>query len=298
MKTYLECIPCFFNQALKAANTAGANDIKKKEILDEIAKIVPKFSLKASPPEMAQIVHRIVRTISGNKDPYRKAKEKSNKLTLAAKDKLRIKIENSNNRLLTAVELAIAGNIIDFGPKSDLDVDSEINRILNEEKQTIKKENKALFQFKEFEKALKKAKTILYLGDNVGETIFDSLLLEEIKQVFPEKDIKYVVRATPIINDALYEDAYKAGIDKYAEIINSGVDSPGTVLSLCSKEFLQKFKQADLIISKGLGNYEALSHEAGPIYFLFMTKCPVIAKHLNCNIGNVILKKGRGKIIL
>jgi len=295
MKTYLECIPCFFRQALKASEIACTSDKRKKRIFDEIAKIIPDFSLESSPPEMAGLVHKIIRDISGKKDPYKKAKELSHKLTLAAKNKLRNKIKNTQNRLLTAVELAIAGNIIDFGPKSDLNVNDEINRIISEEKRAIKKENKALFQFNKFEKALKIAKKILYLGDNVGETIFDSLLLEEIKRIYSKKEIEYVVRAKPIINDALFEDAYKAGIDKYAKIITSGVDSPGTVLSLCSKEFLEKFKQADLIISKGLGNYEALSQEKGPIYFLFMAKCPVIARHLNCDIGNVILKKTKAK---
>jgi damage-control phosphatase, subfamily I len=291
MKTYLECIPCFFRQALEASQIAGTSIVKQKEILDKVAVEIPLFSLAATPPEMGRLVHDIVRKITKKKDPYLKVKAKSNKLALGIKNDLKNKVRRSKNRLLTAVELAIAGNIIDYGVKNTLDVNKELNKILSKEEKIIKKEDPALFQFKQFKSKLSKAKTILYLGDNVGETVFDSILLEEIKEMYPEKEIEYAVRAAPIINDALAEDAYKAGLDQYAKIITSGVDAPGTILSLCSQTFLKKFNNADLIISKGQGNYEALSQESGPIFFLFMAKCPVIAKHLNCDIGNIILKK-------
>ena len=98
-----------------------------------------------------------------------------------------------------------------------------------------------------------------------------------------------------VINDALIEDAYISGIDKIAEVISCGSDAPGTVLYLCSRKFLRLFNKAEMVISKGQGNYEALSQARRPIFFLFMAKCPVIAKNAQCNIGDINLLYHSGK---
>jgi len=101
--------------------------------------------------------------------------------------------------------------------------------------------------------------------------------------------ITYAVKEKPIINDALIEDAYQCGLDKVAKVISSGSDASGTVLSICSQEFLNVFNDADMIISKGQGNFEALSDAEKPIFFLFKVKCQIIATTVNGKIGNAIL---------
>ena len=289
MRTYLDCIPCFFKQALEAARLAGANPRMQKRIINELAKALPEFPLTSSPPEMGRIIYGTVNKITRKADPYKNIKAKSNRFALKLYGKLKDKVKRSEDRLLTAVELAIAGNIIDYGVKNSLDVDKELKKILQEEDKTIKKENESLFNYKRFKHALKKAKTILYLGDNAGETVFDRILIEEIKKLDKNKRIIYAVKKKPIINDALIEDARKCGIYKIAEIISSGLDIPGTVLPLCSKNFLEVYKNSDMIISKGQGNFESLSDEKKPIFFLFMAKCPVVAKDVGCKVGDVIL---------
>lgn len=289
MRTYLDCIPCFFKQALEAARLAGASPRTQKKIVNELAKVLPKFPLASSPPEMGRIVYGLVRKIAHKDDPYKKIKAKSNKFALRLYNKLKDKVRHSNDRLLTALELAIAGNIIDYGVKNSLDVDKELKRILNEENKAIKNESKALFNYSEFKRALRDARTILYLGDNAGETVFDRILIEEIKRLHKNKRVIYAVKERPIINDALIEDAKKCGIDKVAEVISSGLDTPGTVLPFCSKKFLKIYKNADIIISKGQGNFEALSDEKKAIFFLFMAKCPVVARDIGCNEGDIIL---------
>ena len=133
------------------------------------------------------------------------------------------------------------------------------------------------------------SKNILYLADNAGETIFDRVLIEEIKGLYGDKSIFYAVRERPIINDALKEDARACGIDRIADVISSGSDTPGTIISLCSEAFLKIYRDADMIISKGQGNFEALSDVSRPIFYLFMVKCPVVAKDLGCRIGDIIL---------
>jgi len=295
MRTYLDCIPCFFKQALEAGKIAGANKVTQKRILDKLAKDFPKFSLSASPPEIGRDIYAIVRKITKKKDPFAKIKAKSNTLALNIYKKLKNKVAHSSDRLLMATELAIAGNIIDYGVKNSLNVDTELARILAEENRSIKQESKVTFDYNSFKRALKKSHTILYLGDNAGETVFDRVLIEEIKRDDKNNNITYAVKKSPVINDALIKDAIDCGIDKSAKIISSGSDAPGTVLSLCKKSFLNLFNKADMVISKGQGNFEALSGSKRPVFFLFMAKCPVVAQHVGCKIGDIILSYHPGK---
>lgn len=289
MKTYLECIPCFFRQALDAARMTGADDKTQKKILDEVSKSIPDFRLSSTPPEMAKTIHDIVKRLTGEPDPYKRLKERATEKTLAIYPELKKKTETAADPLLMAVELAIAGNIIDYGTENSLDVENELNKILEKEQSTIAEERESVFGFRSFRSALDDARTILYIGDNVGETVFDRVLMEEIKRINPEKEIIYVVREKPIINDATKEDAIEAGIDQIADVISSGSEAPGTIIPSCSKEFITIFDRADMIISKGQGNYETLSDETHPIYFLFMAKCPVIARDLGCAVGEIVL---------
>ena len=287
MRTYLDCIPCFFRQALDAARLAGAKPATQKKILDALSREVLKFNLESCPPEMGRILYGLVRKITGKADPFEEIKRKSNKFASSLYPRLKAKVRQSKDRLLTAVELAIAGNVIDYGVKNSLNIGKEIDKIFAEENKIIRKEDKGLFDYFAFKQALKKAKKILYLGDNAGEVVFDRILIEEMKN----KKIIYAVRDKPIINDALVEDAIFCGVHKYARIISSGCDAPGVVLNLCSPEFLKIYRDAEFIISKGQGNFEALAGKNGPIFFLFKAKCPVVANHLGCKLGDIILKK-------
>ena len=277
MRTYLDCIPCFFAQALKAARIAGADENMQKKILDEVSKLVPEFPLDSTPPEMGRIVYQLINKLTGNEDPFREIKKSSNQLILNLYPKLKMMVENSKDRILTAMRLATAGNIIDYGAPTSFEIEEEVTNCL--------KSNFAVFDYSEFKQALDNTESILYLGDNAGEIVFDKLLIEEL-----EKEITYVVRNKPIINDVLIEDAHDCGIDKIAKVISNGSDAPGTVLNLCSKEFLEIYHKAPLIISKGQGNFETLSEKRAPIFFLLKVKCPVIAKDIGCKVNDMILK--------
>lgn len=296
MKSYLDCIPCFFKQALEAARLAGASPKTQKKILYDLAEKLDQFPMSSCPPEMARVVYGLVGKATGKRDPYKSIKQKSNKLALRLYGKFKNKVNHSGDRLLTAVELAIAGNIIDYGVKSSVNIGKEILNILAMESKVIKKEKKKFFNYPVFKKAVSKAKKILYLGDNAGETVFDRILIEEIKRMDSKKEIIYIVKEKPVINDALLEDAKICGIDKIAKIISSGLSIPGTVLRLTSKKFQKVFKNSDIIISKGQGNFEALSQEkTKPLFFLFMAKCPVVSDYAGCNLGDIILMYNKQK---
>lgn len=296
MRTYLDCIPCFFRQALEGARTVGVSPRVQKRIMDEFAGMIPEIPLSATPPEIACLGYRLLKKIGRHPDPYQKIKHESNRLALALYARLKNRVGRSRDRLLSALELAIAGNVIDFGVKNTLNVAEELKKILDTEKSSIRK--KTLFHYSEFKEALKNAKRVLYLADNAGETVFDRVLIEEIKRRDPEKTVYFAVKDRPIINDALFEDARSCGIDKSATIISNGSDAPGTLLCACSKEFKRVYRQADMIISKGQGNFESLSQQERPLFFLFMVKCPVVAHETRCRLGDIVLlhhvkRKGR-----
>jgi damage-control phosphatase, subfamily I len=289
MKTYLDCIPCFFSQALDTARIAGVDEKNQKKILDEIAGKLPDISFDFSPPRMGKNIYNIVRKYSGKDDPLEKIKEKSNNLALSIYSQLESKVFASNNPVLTAVELSIAGNIIDYGVSRQVDVKKEVENILNREVNSM---NKGMFHYEEFERKLASSKNILILGDNTGEIVFDKLFIETVKAEYKEKKIIYAVREKPVINDATMKDAEACGLDKVCEVISSGSDAPGTVMSLCSEKFLEVYNNADMVISKGQGNLESLSQEKREIFFLLMAKCKVVASGIGCNVGDIVLVPG------
>lgn len=286
MKTYLDCYPCFFSQALKTARMITQDEKIIWQILTEVSLTLPKLSFTASPPEIGKEVYNIISEMTGVDDPYKAIKEKCTRQALSLYPKLKKLMNSSEDRLMTAVRLSIAGNVIDFGANADFSLKEDIERILSQDF--------AINHYLEFCQALDKAEKVLYIADNAGETVFDRLLIEEL-----QKPVIYVVRERPVINDATREDAISSGLDKVAKIISSGCDAPGTILKLCSKEFMKVYNLADLIISKGQGNYEGLSEEDRSIFFLLMAKCPVIARDIRAKEGSIILmkaKKGHSKI--
>jgi uncharacterized protein with ATP-grasp and redox domains len=277
MKTYLDCLPCFLNQALRAARIATDDERKVKEVLDEVGMMLKNIPIENSPPETGRLIYRKVSEITGNGDPFRKIKDKSTKKALSLYPSLKSHVEKSNDRLLAAIRIAIAGNVIDFGPDRAFDIEKDTY-------ETLKKDF-VICDYGRFKDCLDKTDEILYIGDNAGECVFDKILIEEMK-----KPTIYVVRNTPVINDATYKDAVKAGIDEVATILSSGTDAPGTVLKTCSLEFKNVYNNSKFIISKGQGNYEALSNEKSPVFFLLTLKCQVIANDIGAVEGDIILK--------
>ena len=278
MRTYLDCFPCFLNQALRAARIATDDEKKIKRVLDEVGMMLRDIPLDSTPPESGRLIYRKVNEITGDSDPYREIKKESTQKALSLYPYLKSRVEKSSDRLLKAIRIAIAGNVIDFGAYENFDLSLEVDEVLEKDF--------SVFDYNKFKHGLDKAREILYLGDNAGECVFDRILIEEIK-----KPVTYVVRAAPIINDATYEDAVQAGIDSVATIVSSGTDAPGAILETCSTEFNKLYLNSNFIISKGQGNYEALSNERRAIFFLLKAKCRVIADNLGVRVGDIILKE-------
>jgi uncharacterized protein with ATP-grasp and redox domains len=277
MRTYLDCLPCFLSQALRAARIATDDEALIKRVLDEVGMMLTDIPLESTPPESGRRVYRKVAEITGTRDPFRGLKDESTRQALALYPLLKDRVQASSDRLEAAIRIAIAGNVIDFGPNRAFDLEREIDTTLEKDP--------AIWDYPAFRNALSRAHEILYIGDNAGECVFDRILIEELN-----KPVIYVVRDVPVINDATYEDAVQAGIDQVAAIVSSGTDAPGTILHTCSSEFLNLYNQAEFTISKGQGNYEALSSEPRPIFFLLKAKCRVIADDIGVQEGDIVLK--------
>jgi len=277
MKTYLECIPCFMSQALRAGKFTTNDESLIKEILDKVGCAIKGFSLDQIPPEMGKVIYEEIKNITGVADPYKNIKEANIQESLGLYPELKKLVRGSKNPLLTAIRIAIAGNVMDLGVNKTFDIKKDLKQILQQDF--------AIFDFEKFVAKLNKADSVLYLGDNAGESVFDKILIEELG-----KPVTFVVREIPIINDVTYEDAIASGLHEVAEIISSGSTAPAILLNLCNADFLNRFNQAEFIISKGQGNFEGLSDSYRPIFFLLKAKCPVIAKELCVKENEIILK--------
>ncbi len=281
MKASLECLPCFVRQSLDAIAMATDDEQLRLQFLREVLGWLSEWELELSPPIMGQLVHRRVREITGQADPYRKSKQAHTQLALALLPALRERVAASDNRLETALRLAVAGNAIDLGVKSSISL-AEVQVALEEALQAPLGGDLAAFQ-----RATSEAATLLYLADNAGELVFDRLLIEELAALGGQ--ITVAVRGAPVINDATLLEARESGIFEVAKVVDNGSDAPGTLLEETSPAFQRAFAEADLIIAKGQGNFESLSEVEAPLFFLLKAKCPVIAGHLGQSVGSYVL---------
>jgi uncharacterized protein with ATP-grasp and redox domains len=280
MKTYFDCIPCFVRQVLDSVRMTTTDAKIHEKVLRKALRLASEMDLRQSPPAMAQIIHRFIRQITGVKDPYLEVKNRFNTLALKMYPELKQRIEASADPLETAVRLAIAGNIIDFGVNSEVQentVEKTISESLADELD--------LDALQKFRDTTAVAKDILYLADNAGEIVFDRLLIEQL----PYEKITFVVKGSPVLNDATIEDAQIAGLTDIVDVIDNGSDAPGIILEDCSENFRRRFDKADLLIAKGQGNFETLNNIRKNKFFLLRPKCSVLAEHLGCKIGSLVL---------
>jgi len=287
MNTYLDCFPCFLRQAIEGSRMVTGDEEVQRRVLNKVMEKMSTFPLTATPPEMARVIHQTIREVTGSDDPYRLVKERSNKKALELYPMMKELVATSGDPLLTSCRLATAGNSIDFGvPSSSFrDYHSLIEGALSSPFRVD--------HYGEFVGSLSHASSLLYLGDNAGEIVFDRVFIEEIG-TFKDIDLIFVVRGSPIINDATYEDARYVGMEKAAKIISNESDYPGTVLRDCSKQVQELFQSADIIIAKGQGNYESIDGDRRNLFYLFKVKCPVVASQLKVDVNDMVFMSRAG----
>ncbi|WP_200763390.1 damage-control phosphatase ARMT1 family protein [Nitrosophilus alvini] len=276
-----DCLVCLFNQMLRVTKALDCDDISAKKVLDVAALTLAKFDLNQTPPEAAAILYPKISKVLGKEDVYETKKIESTNKAFKLMDLVLEKINKSEDDVDAALRAAVAGNVIDFATEVIFDIEKEIDTIFETE---FAIDDKPLFK-----KRVKDAKTLMVIGDNVGEHVFDKIMMEILFDFNPGLDIYYVTRGKPIINDVTPSDVKAIDIDKIATIVNSGVDTPGFVYERANEETKELFDKVDLILAKGMGNYECMEERKDKrVFFLFKVKCNVVASKVGKRVGDII----------
>lgn len=274
MQVKIDCYPCILSQLSELAKKAAGEESAQRQIVRDFLKIVMEADEATTPPEFASFFHRVVNQKTGVHDPFQVVKDKSTALGLAMLPDLRKIIADRNHDFEVVVRLAIAGNIIDYGVNPDFDLSEAEADILSA--LDLPFDSAAVHLLKQ---KMDEAKRIFYMLDNCGEAVLDRLLIER----YADK-ITVGVRGFPILNDVTRREAALSGID-YVPIFDTGDMAPGVSLRNSSPELLSEMRKADLVVTKGQGNYETLDTYDRPIFHLLRVKCGVISKVLDSPRG-------------
>jgi uncharacterized protein with ATP-grasp and redox domains len=285
MKATPACVPCYLRQALSATREVVSDLERQREVLNEVAKLLPDLPLDSTPARNSTYVLWRTQELVGCPDPFASKKEHYTQLALKMYPQLKAIVQASPNRLHAAVRVAAAGNIIDLGilDRADVDLMGVLNEILT---QGLTVDECGLF-----EAQLASINRVLYLLDNAGETVFDRVLIEELALSGVQTTV--VAKGDAILNDATMEDAIAAGLDEVAHLISNGSPMIGTDLESCSAEFLRHFDEADLVVSKGQANFETLDGTTNRIFFILKAKCDEVARELGVSTGDVVAEFNR-----
>jgi len=278
-----ECKECCLDQIRRLALLLGTDE---KHVIKAFEEAFASGKISTA-PEYAELIFDEFNKLTGVKDPYDAIKKSSNLEAQKLIVEIGSKLDQKLSGIRKLIEMAIIGNVIDYGAFKEVNIDELVHDALLS--------SYFKFDIDEFEKDLNASNSVLYIADNAGEIIFDRLLLEYIHSL--GKKITVAVRSGPIINDATLEDAEFAKLHDFAEVISTGTRIPGVILRKCSKEFIKKYFESDIVISKGQGNFETIhcieKQKPKSLYYLFVIKCPTIAKFLggNAHIKDKVLMK-------
>ncbi|MDR3234623.1 MAG: ARMT1-like domain-containing protein [Planctomycetaceae bacterium] len=289
MPASLDCVLCLTRQSLEAARFATQDEDRHTAVLKAAFRIVQDIGFTENPPLVAQEIQRVIRKETENPDPYALQKNTSNELMLSVREEMRQRIRRSDEPFHLAVQFAVAGNTIDYAVKGDWDKVSIMQAFETALQQPV---NGSIDVFAE---TLGKASNVLYLLDNCGEIVCDQLLIEEIQRRYPHISVTAAVRGLPVLNDAVMTDALQTGLDKTVRVIDNGNDAVGTVLEQCSEEFHRVLLNSDMLVAKGLANYETLIEYDKqtlpmPITYLFKAKCRFIARYAGVHFQDSVVR--------
>lgn len=271
------CIECFIRLYRGLFKKHGLDNSDFETFADLIRRTSDE-NKHLSGPGIQRLLNRDFCSLAGVLDPFKEEKKNSNRIALGLYKAWKTRLNASDDSFNLALRLAIAGNIMDYGANDNFDINKTIDHVIQAEL--------AIDNSSDLKRRIHEAKSILYLGDNAGEIVFDKLLIETISH----KKVIYAVKHGPALNDVNFQDAFEIGVDKVAKVISNGYNAPSTLLEKCSKEFINVFNSADLIISKGQGNLEGLLQlNDSRIFYLLMVKCDVIADLLKLPKGSLVV---------
>ena len=267
MKVSAECMHCLVKR--QADNIKKYSDEEKKaEYLGKVLGIIANNAAEEPAPVLLSHIGRLHEDYFGKPFSFDELKKGYNDKMLEKENEIRGKIGKAQDPLALALRFAQIGNFIDFGAMDSVD-DGKLMEFL-EQAETLPLSEDAYAKFTE---NLKTAKKLVYMTDNCGEVVLDKLLLETIAGIAPHVEKTIIVRGEPVLNDATMEDALQVGIEACGKVIPNGTNIAGTYIPWLSAEAKQAMEEADLLISKGQGNFESLHGCGLNIYYLFLCKC-------------------------
>ncbi len=280
MEFILDCCTCIVKQAAQVADIKNIEKDKANKIMRRILQNLANADYTKSTPQLMGEVWDILEEELGTRDVYREIKYYYDNAVLEQKNRITENIASHNSdydRFIKALIFSICGNLIDLAAAASFDTQTFFNTAVNLAATPFAVNDTQLLY-----NALKSCKELLYWGDNCGEIVTDKIFIQEIKRQFPQIHFTYAVRGFAVLNDVTMYDADTINMHEAATVISNGSKAAGTVLEEVDDKFKTVFNNADIIISKGQGNYESLHPiERENLFFLLMAKCPVIAKLFN-----------------
>jgi len=266
-----ECLSCMTKIHLDKYPKDVTED-EKVEYMQRVLKVLAEAPDRYGAPVIVRTINEIQDEMFGMKQDYAEIKKHYNQVMLNHEEQVNGKLAVSDDPVKTGIQYAMIGNYIDFGARINVN-EEQLTELLNDSDRFVIDEK----QYGELTEDLSNAKKLVYLTDNCGEIVMDKLLIREIKKKYPDLKVTVLVRGEEVINDATMEDAIQVGMNEIAEVIPNGSDIAGTWLEEISEEAKAVIDKADVIISKGQGNFETLRKCGKNIYYIFLCKCDLFA---------------------
>lgn len=271
----LDCIICALNQVISVTEIAHLPENERRRLMQRAIDKISEKGIARNNCDIIDDCYRIATRAIGDEDPYREIKRFYDLEMLKLLPELRERIRKSADPLKCALKISIAGNLIDMAANGH---EVSLDRVL-EKIAYVDREGFFIDESNRLAEKLQTARTLLVLGDNCGEIAMDKLLIETICALYPQIRAQYGVRGYPCVNDVTREDAKIVGMEEVAEVIDNGDNRLSTLLHRTGYDFNRAFYAADVVIAKGMGNYEGLNTcNRGDIWFCLVAKCNTIAR--------------------
>ena len=262
------CIGCILRRQEERIRELAFQEETKSAFMKELCALIADAPEDATTPVIVADIRVLIQKYFDITDSYETEKKHYNKLMLDSEDVLEQMIASADEPLKEALRLARIGNYIDFGALNEVNEKTLAELFAESENDTVDETEWAALKAD-----LQKAKTLVYLTDNCGEIVADKLFIKEIQKVYPGLDVAVIVRGQDVLNDATMEDAKAVGLTEIVRVIGNGSAIAGNSLGYISAETEELIRTADVVISKGQGNFESLNGCGLNIYYLFLCKC-------------------------
>ena len=290
MRANSMCISCILGKQEKLIRDFSDED-KKSQYINRVLEILYEHGQTESSAWLAERINQLYEECWGEGEDYTVTKQRYNQLLLSKEKEILSCINNSKDCIRECIKYVSAGNYIDFSA-----VDNVNEHTLDELLQKVNEENISEIEYFNFKRDLEQAKKLVYVTDNCGEILLDKIFIKCIEDKYPKLKITVIVRGQNVINDATIEDAKQVGLTDIVTCIGNGNGAPGTVIKLLSEEAKQALFEADMIISKGQGNFESLFAEGLNPYYIFLCKCELFVRRFGLKqYESVFMKEERIK---